>query len=133
MDVKEGKCPMCGADLEYSNIGLQDRNFFYEVTCTECEWSGKEWYVLTFDGFTDEAGEEINGEVLPFKVWIRWGEDSTQRETYATPRDATLYEFSTQAELSAFLEGVDAMDGYLDYNSFQTKEELDAEPESYED
>jgi hypothetical protein len=69
----------------------------------------------------------------PFKVWIRWGEKGTQRESYDTPRDADLYEFETERERTAFLLGVNEASGWLDSNAFTSLEELNAEPATYFD
>ena len=68
----------------------------------------------------------------PFKVWIRWGCANTQEEVYESPRDANEYSFATEAELAAFMFGVNEADGWLEADVFDTKEELDQEPESWE-
>jgi DNA-directed RNA polymerase subunit RPC12/RpoP len=80
MVIKDGKCPKCGAALDYGAIGLQDHDFYWEVECPECGFAGKEWHTLTFDGFTDEAGEGINGEPLP-SFWL----STSTRVTWILP------------------------------------------------
>ena len=50
---EEGKCPKCGAELDYGSGEIQDDQFAYDVTCTDCEWAGKEWYTLQFEEQTD--------------------------------------------------------------------------------
>lgn len=44
----EGKCPSCGADLDYQEGEVQDHTYVYKVHCTECDWAGKECYDLVF-------------------------------------------------------------------------------------
>ena len=44
----EGKCPECGVDLDYQGGEVQDECYVYDVSCTECDWSGKECYDLYF-------------------------------------------------------------------------------------
>ena len=54
--------------------------------------------------------------LLPFSVTIQWG---------AAPElgnDPITYRFATQAELDAFLQGVDAMDGWLGYTIIEPGE-----------
>ena len=48
----------------------------------------------------------------PFWVEIEWGTESTRAENDTRTRK----EFSTQAELDAYLEGVDDMDGWSEWN-----------------
>jgi hypothetical protein len=45
-----GKCPDCGADLDYQGGEVQDECYVYDVTCTnpDCDWAGKECYNLHF-------------------------------------------------------------------------------------
>ncbi len=60
---KSGVCPNCKSeDLEYESIdfGTSGEVVFYPVTCRKCGFSGKEWYDLTFTGFTDENGDDID-------------------------------------------------------------------------
>jgi predicted RNA-binding Zn-ribbon protein involved in translation (DUF1610 family) len=40
-----GKCPKCGhEELEYGDLEPEDESIFYEVSCPECGFSGKEYY-----------------------------------------------------------------------------------------
>lgn len=46
-----GTCPECGEKLDYGSFELADGSQgFYEVHCpnNDCEWSGNEWYTLTY-------------------------------------------------------------------------------------
>jgi len=55
----EGKCPKCGSEnLDYG-ISEIDNQLFYPVECKDCGFTGREWYDLTFTGFTDENGDDI--------------------------------------------------------------------------
>lgn len=45
-----------------------------------------------------------------FTVTILWGEEQTRREN-----DPCTYSFKTEAELNAFLKGVDEASGWLEY------------------
>jgi hypothetical protein len=44
----------------------------------------------------------------PFKVWVLWG-----KSFHDAPKE---YAFATQAELDAFLYGVEEMDGWVGYS-----------------
>jgi hypothetical protein len=54
-----------------------------------------------------------------FVIYIIWG-SHYEEEHAANPCE---YSFSTQAELDAFLTGVDAASGWLEYQAFNTKTE----------
>jgi len=46
-----GVCQKCGSmeHIEYGMFELGDStDGYYEVSCTKCGWSGKEWYDMTF-------------------------------------------------------------------------------------
>jgi hypothetical protein len=45
---------------------------------------------------------------MSFKITIRWGMPSSEQEP-------TTYEFATQAELTAFMLGVEECDGWMEY------------------
>jgi len=68
----------------------------------------------------DDAGyySPAQTEAQPSKVRIRWGSGMGGDE-----KPLQEYEFSTLAELNAFLEGVDEASGWLDY------EQIDPEPD----
>jgi len=55
----------------------------------------------------------------PFKAKIRWGSDSSDDQ------EPSVYSYATQAELDAFLEGVDAANGWLDYELIEEEEKSD--------
>ena len=57
----------------------------------------------------------------PFAVRVRWGSTGTQNETYKRSRDGDDYEFDTEAELIAFLEGVEASNGWMDYAAWRLR------------
>ena len=53
----------------------------------------------------------------PYKCWIIWGE-------YITDGNEPIeYAFATRKELIAFLDGVDAADGWLSGAAFMTKKD----------
>ena len=45
----EGICPDCGGPLDYDSFVPDGMGAYYEVHCPNCNFSGKEWYDLTFD------------------------------------------------------------------------------------
>ena len=47
--VDVGICPDCGDLLEYDAFVPEGMGAYYEVHCPSCNFSGKEWYDLTFD------------------------------------------------------------------------------------
>lgn len=57
-----------------------------------------------------EKGEEHSVSIL-------WGQNPELDE-----REPQTYSFGTEAELDAFLEGVDAMDGWMDYQIVEEDE-----------
>lgn len=63
-----------------------------------------------------------------YEVRIRWGSSSTREEVYeeeGTP--PSIYSFYTEAELAAFLDGVEEAIGWLDYEIVDDYEENDDE------
>ena len=60
---------------------------------TRCIANGNTW-----------AESEVQGE---HAVTIDWGQEKQERKTYT---------FATAAELDAFMKGVEAMDGWLEYS-----------------
>ena len=60
-DVGEGSgyCPKCNTRIEdYGVLEVQDGCIYYPFTCKKCGFEGREWYDLTFTGFTDNEGNE---------------------------------------------------------------------------
>lgn len=56
------------------------------------------------------------GTEKAFCVTIRWGSESTQEDMYEQQgNEPSEYCFATEAELNAFLLGVDEMDGWMGY------------------
>jgi len=53
-----------------------------------------------------------------FSVTIEWGKYTPKHERFIT-----TVEFGTQAELDAYLQGVDDMDGWLDYTIIEDEED----------
>lgn len=44
-----GHCPTCGSwNIDYGSYEMGDDEVSYEVDCSNCGWSGKEVYELTF-------------------------------------------------------------------------------------
>jgi hypothetical protein len=54
-----------------------------------------------------------------FKTYIIWG--SHFEEEHA--KNPCEYSFDTKAELDAFLQGVDAANGWMEYQTFDSKKE----------
>ena len=45
----QGKCPQCkSVDIDYLAIEFQDGQCCYPFACNECDYEGKEWYVLKY-------------------------------------------------------------------------------------
>lgn len=56
-----------------------------------------------------------------FTTYIVWGSDMTVQDN---KDDAVMsYSFDTEAELDAFLKGVEESSGWTEYNNFDTEEE----------
>jgi len=59
-EIVSGNCPKCGEEIEdYGTQELLDMTVYYPFTCKKCGFEGREWYDLTFTGFTDNEGNEI--------------------------------------------------------------------------
>ena len=53
-EQEQGKCPKCNEmELDYGSMDIQDDMVYYPFTCENCGHSGKEWYNLEFNGFSD--------------------------------------------------------------------------------
>ena len=50
-------------------------------------------------------------QTQPFWCRIEWGSEQTKEENDC----AELYQFATEGEMDAFLEGVDEASGWMDY------------------
>ena len=58
--TEAGVCPYCGSgNLNYGGFQFCDNAGYYDYTCAECEFEGKEWYDLTFSGHQAEGGYNI--------------------------------------------------------------------------
>jgi hypothetical protein len=57
----EGKCPVCGGELDYDAGELQDDSFVYPVSCKSCDWTGQEWHTLQFSEQTpaDQKSSQV--------------------------------------------------------------------------
>lgn len=52
--TKYERCPVCGSDnIIYGSMEVQDNSVYFEITCQECEFQGKEWHHLVFDCYSD--------------------------------------------------------------------------------
>lgn len=85
----EGKCPSCGAEIEYGTAEPDGNSLGYEYSCSECGGSGVEWYDLDFDSHTIDghenediimenktiAGRELKIESVSYDDLVRAGED----------------------------------------------------------
>ena len=56
----QDSCPICGSNdvqfHDYDNVDYE--NGFYEATCPDCGFQGRQWHKMTFDGWqtlTDEG------------------------------------------------------------------------------
>ena len=56
-------------------------------------------------------------EMKKYSVWILWGEDPQEDQ------EPLQYEFNTQAELDAFLMGIEEGDGWFGYDYIIGQEE----------
>ena len=48
--IREGICPLCGAEYKYGERDQHDNGGTYEWTCPECGASGEEGFTQVFDG-----------------------------------------------------------------------------------
>ena len=55
--VREGYCPVCGAEIEYSDSELTNGLMRYRVDC-DCGFVGYEDYKLEFIGFWDNKNDK---------------------------------------------------------------------------
>ena len=64
MKIKEGICPKCGNNLHHGAIDIEEGSVFYPVNCESliCNFEGKEYHSLTFNGIWDNDGNEITGD-----------------------------------------------------------------------
>jgi len=61
--AQEDKCPICGnEDLVWSAFEMQEGQRFYPVECLKCGFIGDQWYIMDFECFTDQNGNEVEGE-----------------------------------------------------------------------
>ena len=67
----------------------------------------------------------------PFKVFAVWGEQDSRRACNIDDveggwseleNDPTVYEFETEAEMTAFIQGCEAAEGWLDWYSLSEEE-----------
>ncbi len=64
--------------------------------------------------------ESMEPEAEGFQVWIVWGDEASR---HVDPH-LCHYVYDSQAELNAFLEGVEAASGYLDHEQFDSLSEF---------
>lgn len=57
------------------------------------------------------------------RVFIVFGEKNTVAENASSGSAISEYEFNTKVELDAFLQGVDAASGWMEYANFKTEKE----------
>jgi len=55
---EEGICPKCRYPLTYGELKLDGERAFYPIECSDCGFTGRQWYELEFITITDEEGEE---------------------------------------------------------------------------
>ena len=72
--------------------------------------------LTTLAMWNDDAIDTASVE-LPFRVRIRWGEDPSPEDKFIN------YGFATEAELSAFLHGVEEAIGWMDYETISPNED----------
>jgi len=63
--LEQGYCPRCKTQIEdYGVLEVQDSCIYYPFTCKKCSFEGREWYDLTFTGFTDTQGNEMEDKTI---------------------------------------------------------------------
>ncbi len=67
--------------------------------------------------------KEIEASEPEFVVKIRFGEPATRADIYTGKIPYDEYSFKTNDEANAFLKGVDAMAGWLDYEQVHEEED----------
>jgi hypothetical protein len=73
----------------------------------------------------DKLGED---DVMECEVRIRWGSESTREDMGNV---TSTYAFDTDAELSAFLKGVDEACGWMDYEVVEDEGDKSEESASH--
>ena len=60
--INQGICPQCGSDnLQYAAIEPEGEGIYYPYTCQNCDFSGEEYYDLSFAGHKDhDTGEFLS-------------------------------------------------------------------------
>jgi len=61
-----GYCPKCGGDdYEIADYEWDFDCMMLKCCYNKCEHQWREWYKLTYDGFTDESGEyDAEGKIV---------------------------------------------------------------------
>lgn len=52
---KENVCPNCGlevpeGEIEVEDSGIEDGSYYYQLSCTECHCTFRQYYKLVWDG-----------------------------------------------------------------------------------
>jgi predicted RNA-binding Zn-ribbon protein involved in translation (DUF1610 family) len=141
--VPAGQCPDCGALAHYRDQKAPDWSPQYKLLrCVEIlarnaeAWDGeedsvKEEHELLIRETNELLGTLPKGGSPKHEVTILWGQAPEPGDKPIT------YSFSTKAELDAFMEGVEAMDGWMGWDikepGYVHGEEPEDEDESEED
>ena len=58
--MKQGNCPKCNNEnLDYEASVPEGESIYYPFKCKTCGFVGKEYYSLSFMGFYDNHGNEV--------------------------------------------------------------------------
>ncbi len=69
--TEAGYCPNCGSgSLDYKKpyLSMDGNSEIYEITCVDCGFEGKEWYILEFNTITDMNDNDMNGKKRTVKT-----------------------------------------------------------------
>lgn len=111
-------------ETEFSRGMMQDEN---EELTAELKALGYEFRDdAIIESIRDVECLDDEEDEKPFRIYLVLGEKNTissLTQDGQLERPITEYAFATQAELQAFVEGIDAMEGYLESATFDSKQE----------
>lgn len=130
-------CPECGGknvlidawaqwsdvDNEFGLVTTFDNGFCEDCGARDCDGAFRhaEWVKVDDAPPMHRAGDPVAIPAKPFHITIQWGENPEAQHEQT-------YKFRTNAEITAFREGIQESQGWFDYEITYTDEEYDDEP-----